>query len=294
MNPTDRNEALRRRTGAVLALSSALAFSVMGYLAKYLSREMPSTEIAFFRASIGVLILLPWTVHQMHRLLVPEAKLLVLRGVAGAGSALCYFWTMAKTSVANARAIADIAPLFVVVLGWQFLGERPTRIQFIYIMIGALGTSLLGLPGATSCPADAWLVGVVGALCGALAYFSLRKVSVYFPTPLTVTAFMGTLAVASIVLWNQDWKWPNARETLGLGVVGVTGLVGQVLMTAAYARLPAFLATALVLSTLPFVAGIEFLLDQTIPSLVEFVSYGLILLSVFLHAKSTMTGLSAD
>jgi drug/metabolite transporter (DMT)-like permease len=72
-----------------------------------------------------------------------------------------------------------------------------------------------------------------------------------------------------------------------LFVIGISGVVAQLWMTAAYARLPAFLATSLGLSSLPLVAAIEWMLDRDMPEPLELLAYALVLCSVALHAHST-------
>ncbi|XZE36289.1 DMT family transporter [Pirellulaceae bacterium SH501] len=276
-----------KTSGLVFAIASALAFAVMGYWAKHLSRELPSTEIVFFRGLLGAIILLPWCWNEFGHFRNPASKYLILRGVAGAGSGVCYFATIAKTTVANARAIADVAPIFVVILGWRFLGERPTSKQLGYVFLGLLGTSLLGVPGASSCPTDAWLIGLMGALFASLAYFSLRQVSQIFPMSLTVFLFMAALAATALCFWNSSWVFPTDTQCWYLLGIGVTGVLAQLWMTAAYARLPAFLATSLGLSSLPIIASIEWIFDRDRPEPFELLAYALVLCSVMLHAYST-------
>jgi drug/metabolite transporter (DMT)-like permease len=276
----------KNRSGVLLAFGSALAFAVMSYVAKQLSGEVPSAEITFARAAIGALILLPWGITHSRKLICPEVRFLLLRAIAGSGSVLCYFWTISRTTVANARAIADIAPLLVVFLGWNLLGEKPTRLQVFYVLIGAMGTTLLGIPGASTCPLDGWLIGICGAVCASLAYFSLRRIGGVFPTTLTVWIFLVVLAVVSLTLRNEKWLIPNTYQSILLIAVGTLGLIGQLLMTASYARLPAYLATAIGLATLPMVFLAELILDSSFPKVAEVVAYCLILLSVYLHARS--------
>lgn len=276
-----------KKSGLFFAIASALAFAVMGYWAKHLSREIPSTEIVFFRGLLGAIILLPWCWHEFGHFRNPASKYLILRGVAGAGSGVCYFATIAKTTVANARAIADVAPIFVVILGWRFLGERPTSKQLGYVFLGLFGTSLLGVPGASSCPTDAWLIGLMGALFASLAYFSLRQVSQIFPMSLTVFLFMAALAATALCFWSSLWVFPTDRQCWLLLGIGVTGVAAQLWMTAAYARLPAFLATSLGLSSLPIIASIEWTFDRDRPEPLELIAYALVLCSVMLHAYST-------
>jgi drug/metabolite transporter (DMT)-like permease len=276
-----------KKSGLLFAIASALAFAIMGYWAKHLSREMPSTEVVFFRGFLGAIMLLPWCWNEFGHFRNPASKYLVMRGVAGAGSGLCYFATIAKTTVANARAIADVAPIFVVLLGWRFLGERPTNKQLGYVLVGLSGTSLLGVPGASTCPTDAWLIGLLGALFASLAYFSLRQVSQIFPMSLTVFLFMAALAMTALCFASSGWVFPTDRQCWILFGIGISGVVAQLWMTAAYARLPAFLATSLGLSSLPIIAAIEWTFDQDMPEVFELLAYALVLCSVMLHAHST-------
>lgn len=277
-----------KSSGVLYALLSAAAFAVMGYFAKHLSREVPSSEVVFYRGILGAAFLLPWCWNTFHHFRDPAAKFLILRGLAGAASALCYFETMARTTVANARAIADIAPLFVVILGWRLLGEKPTWLQLVYVGIGLAGTSLLGIPGAGTCPPEAWAIGVCGAVFASLAFYSLRQASQRFPKSLTVFIFMASLSVGALLFSYSGWSWPTSKQWGWIAIIGFLGMIAQVWMTYAYARLPAFLATAFGLSSLPMIAVIETVFDADLPTNHELTAYGLILLSVLLHAANSI------
>jgi drug/metabolite transporter (DMT)-like permease len=177
-----------------------------------------------------------------------------------------------------------VAPLFVVGLGWRLLGEIPTKLQVGFIVLGVLGTTCLGLPGARACPPDCWIVGIAGALFAALAYYSLRKISAVFPTSVTVFAFMLVLALVAASLPDRSWQAPDVEQWTYLILVGIFGLFGQLWLTASFARLPAFLASVFNLSTLPMVCMLELVLDHHWPSLMECLAYGLILSSVALSS----------
>ncbi len=76
-----------KKSGLLFAIASALAFAVMGYWAKHLSREIPSTEIVFFRGLLGAIILLPWCWHEFGHFRNPASKYLILRGSQEPGQA---------------------------------------------------------------------------------------------------------------------------------------------------------------------------------------------------------------
>ncbi len=126
----------------------------------------------------------------------------------------------------------------------------------------------------------------MGALFASLAYFSLRQVSQIFPMSLTVFLFMAALAATALCFWSSLWVFPTDQQCWFLLGIGVTGVVAQLWMTAAYARLPAFLATSLGLSSLPIIASIEWIFDRDRPEPLELIAYALVLFSVMLHAYS--------
>jgi DME family drug/metabolite transporter len=129
---------------------------------------------------------------------------LVLAGLAMASYQVCYFWGVAKTSVAVGALIAICsAPLFITVLAALFLGERidgPTRGA---LLAGVTGTVLLavGPRGPGQLPAG-FLSGAGLALGAGLSYAAYAvavKGALGRVPPLAVAALTFSVAAVSLL-----------------------------------------------------------------------------------------------
>ncbi|NJL81821.1 MAG: DMT family transporter [Chloroflexaceae bacterium] len=112
----------------------------MSFLVHHVSGAVPYSQIVFVRAVVSSFVLLPAISLADLNLRRPATSFLILRGLAGSVALCSYFWTLANTSVGNARILADLAPLLVAVLGWLLLKERLSPRQVAAIACGVVGS----------------------------------------------------------------------------------------------------------------------------------------------------------
>jgi drug/metabolite transporter (DMT)-like permease len=97
-----------------------------------------------------------------------------------------------------------------------------------------------------SLPAFAVLIGLGGALLTALAYVSVRQLSVQ-EHPLVIVFYFPLVSVPATLplLWGQATLWPNPTEWVWLIGVGVFTQMGQIWLTEGLSVLPAARATSI-------------------------------------------------
>jgi drug/metabolite transporter (DMT)-like permease len=97
-----------------------------------------------------------------------------------------------------------------------------------------------------SLPAMAALIGLAGALLTALAYVSVRQLSVR-EHPLVIVFYFPLVSVPATLplLWEQAALWPNPTEWLWLIGVGLFTQLGQIWLTEGLSALPAARATSI-------------------------------------------------
>lgn len=216
--------------GAAWMVFSALAFAAMDAIVKVLANQgMPATEIVFFRALFGAIVLAPFVFGGPLGVAVLKTRrpwLHLGRVMAGTAAMMSIFAAVANMSLATATAIAYARPLFLVILAVIFLGEVVRWRRWSATAIGFIGVLLILRPGPEGLNLYA-LVALAAALFMAIAMVFIKKLS-STERPLTMLAWF---TIASIPVSGIPaafvWQAPT-WEQMGLAVLmGVLGSLGQ-------------------------------------------------------------------
>jgi DME family drug/metabolite transporter len=151
----------------------------------------------------------------------------LVAGLAMGAFQACYFWGVAKTSVAVGSLIAICsAPLFIVLLAAVFLGERIDGRTGGALLAGITGATLLTIgPHGFGRLSPGFLAGIGLALGAGVSYATyavmvkdvLRRVP-----PLTVAALTFTVAALSLLpVLLVEWPSADARAWSLLVYLGV-------------------------------------------------------------------------
>jgi drug/metabolite transporter (DMT)-like permease len=164
---------------------------------------------------------------------------------------LCFFEALAKLPLAAATLLQYTYPTLTALAAWLLLGEPIRRRIGIAVLLGLMGVMLVVQPewvGGTmgSLPAMAALIGLGGALLTALAYVSVRQLSVQ-EHPLVIVFYFPLVSVPATLplLWGQATLWPNPTEWVWLIGVGLFTQIGQIWLTEGLSALPAARATSI-------------------------------------------------
>jgi drug/metabolite transporter (DMT)-like permease len=194
--------------------------------------RLPGPQIAFVRFLIG---LGACAVARTRIRMQARNKVgLLLRGAFGGAAVLCFFLGIAHLPVGIATLLNYTAPVFTAVYAALFLGEAITSTT-----LGALGLTtvgvvmvMLGTAPAGSFVLGRWqVVGVLSAMLSGAAVATIREVRKTDGSWEIFAAFCAAGAAICVVPAVRDWVAPTPREWLVLTVVGLTSVVGQLLMT---------------------------------------------------------------
>jgi DME family drug/metabolite transporter len=218
--------------GALLIVAAAVTWGTTGATMKLVAAGSPMSPLLVGLLRVGFAAPLLWLAARWlggpGRL--PEggdrARVLVAGLAMGAFQA-CYFWSVAKTSVAVGSLIAICsAPLLITVLAALFLDERIDGRTWAALLAGITGTALLtaGPHGLSELPAG-FAAGVTLALGAGLAYAVYAvavKSLVHRVPPLTVAALTFTVAALSLLpALLFEWPTADARAWALLAYLGV-------------------------------------------------------------------------
>jgi len=194
--------------GVLLIVLAAATWGTTGSTMKLVARDSPMSPllVGFFRMAIAAPCLVLVALVAGGPLRLPAAAdrwRLAAGGVSMAAYQVCYFWGVAKTSVAVAALIAICsAPIFIVGLAALVLRERITAAMAAALAGGVTGAALLtlGPHGLAALPAG-YAAGVALALGAGFSYavyaVVVKELMGRLP-PLPVAAL--TFSIAAVVL----------------------------------------------------------------------------------------------
>ena len=192
---------------------------------------------------------------------------------------LGFFGALRYLPLAEAAAISNLAPVFIVLLSPWVLGERPGRARLVAAMAGFAGVLILLRPGSEVLH-PAVLLLFVTAIANALYGLLTRKLAGDSPhTTLFYSALVGTIVLTPLVpfvIVTSAWSW----ESAGLFVLlGAFAGVGHSMVTRAFLRAPASLLAPFSYVQIVWATLFGFLIFDQLPDAVSFVGMAVIVAS---------------
>ncbi|MDW8246323.1 MAG: DMT family transporter [Sandaracinaceae bacterium] len=267
--------------GVRAVLWSALAFAVMGIFVKAAGRRIPSSEIVLFRSAITLLLSGYALYRGGHSPWGKSTSWLILRGVVGSVSLLCYFYSLSVLPLPIATLVQHSSLLWVPLLSWALLKEKAQLWEWLGVGVGAGGVVIAiasrGMGGGGGMSWSDLGIAGVGAVASALVSIIVRRlreeeeVVVVFQLPLIALPISLPMAIA-------QWVWPTPKEWLFLVGAGVATQFAQLKMTQALRHEPATRASVVGLSQLVFAMVLAWVFFDETPTFYEWIGAGCIFL----------------
>ena len=131
----------------LMALAFAL-FAVADTIAKVLLEYYPPVQVVFIRMLglfLGVNFIMLYNLKWVGK--THNFSKQLLRGLAQAGSAVSFLVGLRTIAIADATAIAFVAPLFVIILSYFILKEPIGIRRWLAVILGFSGTLIIIRPG---------------------------------------------------------------------------------------------------------------------------------------------------
>ncbi len=218
--------------GFLLIVAAAMTWGTTGATMKLVAAGSPMSPllVGLIRVAIAapcLCLAARWLGGPIRLPARGDRDRLLVAGIAMGAFQACYFWGVAKTSVAVGSLIAICsAPLFIVILAAVFLGERIDGRTWGAMLAGITGAALLtvGPHGFGRLPAG-FLAGVGLALGGGISYATyavmVKDVLGRVP-PLTVAALTFSVSALSLLpVLLVEWPSADARAWVLLAYLGV-------------------------------------------------------------------------
>tara|TARA_B110000444_G_scaffold30996_1_gene26263 strand:- start:3240 stop:4103 length:864 start_codon:yes stop_codon:yes gene_type:complete len=209
---------------------AAILFVAMHTVVRSMSGQLHPFEIAFFRAFLGLFVLLPFVFKDNFSILkTKNIKLHSLRGILNAGAMLCFFYGLSITPLAQVTALGFSAPLFATVLAVIFLGEVVRVRRWTAIIIGFLGTMIILRPGMVDLGIGPLLIVISAAIWSV----ALMVIKVMTRTDSSVTiSFYASIFLSPLVFFAAFpfWELPSWEQLGWMFLLAALGTFAQTLM----------------------------------------------------------------
>lgn len=283
-----------RQTGVLLFFAALVAFATFDAGAKQLLERYPAPFLNVMRylAVVTLAMGMLWRHGRGLRLRdAPEKPLLVLRGIMLATVATCFMTALIWMPLSEATAIYFTAPLIMVALSPWLLGERVRAAQWGAVAAGFAGMLLIVRPGG-DLPLLGTLLMAVSAVSYAIFQVLTRKLSNKVPGPVqyAYTAFICLIVTALPAPFFLPDPWPGTADTVIILALGACSGLAQILLIAAFQRVPAATLAPLNYFQLLLALGFSTFWFQRPPDALALAGMGLIMAAgVFLALRPVRT-----
>lgn len=230
-------------------------------------------EVGSLRIVAASLFLLPFAIVRIKR--VEASKVLALLGAGFLGSLIpSFLFAIAQTRLESAitGVLNTLVPIFTILIGYLLFGQRQTRMVFVGIVIGFVGTAILITAGNggnfSGINAFALLV-VLATICYA-SNLNLIKAKLNELHPLTVTSIslllVGPIAAINLFVFTDFWNKLTSVEGAGLAtfyvcLLGVLGTSIALIIFNKILQMTDALFTSSVTYVIPIIAVIWGIID---------------------------------
>ncbi len=271
-------------------LLSSLCFALMSAIAKSMSSRFGSVELVFFRSAVGLPFLLLSLYRKPAVQLGGKLYFIVLRGLLGAFTLYCLFFTLEHLGLSLTNTYGQAFPLFIVLFGFFiFPNERLSSKQVFYLLAGFLGILLIFQPEAQG-ELVHHATGIIYAMGTALGYLAIKEAQKYYDSRWVVVSFMAAGLVASSIslllgslgdypnsFFTGKWVMPTGSEWILAIIMGLLALGVQYFTTQALLLEKASIVGAVGNSAVLFSILIEITLGHGFPSAIICVGMGLVI-----------------
>jgi drug/metabolite transporter (DMT)-like permease len=255
LNDAQQPELVRQAQwlkGCAIFLCSLVAFACLDAFAKDLVGRYSAPLVNVARYS--VIIVLAWCLLWMKRVPMRVApadrKLLIYRGAMLGMVGITFMPALQYLPLAEGTALYFVSPLMVVLLAPMVLRENVGVKQYSAVGLGMIGMLCIVNPlgnvtGEQGVDSGLSLFGSLLMLVSATGYAMVqlftRKLAnrVQSEQIFAYSALICWLLGFVVLIFWWPTTWPNARDTIEMILMGVSGGIGQFLLIYAFKIVPA-------------------------------------------------------
>jgi len=210
-------------------LASAVGFTLMTTLIKYLGEDYPAALQTFYRSAATLLVMVPVIARDpVGAFRTNRPGILLFRSVAGVAAMILGFYAYQKMPLAEANALSFTRSLWLVLLAMVVLKEQVGPRRIAATVVGFMGVLVMLQPASAGNLGWPAMAALASSLLFAMTVTGM-KVLTRDHTTTTLMVWAGALGfVASIPPALFVWRWPEPFDLFLLALMGVLGTVTQV------------------------------------------------------------------
>jgi drug/metabolite transporter (DMT)-like permease len=233
--------ALTPAAAFAIAAAGIGLFSIMDAFTKSLTLTLGVYNALVWRTGLSTLIGgVLWAANDRRRPGGRAMRLHLMRGALTTAMALLFFWGLARVPMAQAIALAYVAPLLALLLGAVLLGERVGARAIVWSLVALGGVGVILLGQARSAVAPAALSGALAVLASALLYavnLIVARLQSQAAGPREI-AFFQSAIVTGLLLLAAPWLLavPPIETWWQIGAAAMLATGSLLLLGLAYAH----------------------------------------------------------
>ncbi|MEE2721195.1 MAG: DMT family transporter, partial [Pseudomonadota bacterium] len=205
------------------AVLAAVSFAVMMTSVRHMDGKFDAFEIVFFRALIGVFIVIPLvTKSGLKALRTERMPMHIVRTLFALFAMATLYYSLAELAVAQAIALTFLIPLFTTIAAGTVLGERVGIYRWSATLVGFAGAMVIIRPGFVEVSGPVLLVVLSSALYAG-AWSSVKILT--RTDSAAVTVFWMNVLMLPLAAIPLFWVWvtPSVEDILPLLIMALSG-----------------------------------------------------------------------
>ena len=237
--------------GVLWMVLTTICFSLTLTVVRYIGTDMPATQAAFIRYLSGAIILAPFWLPVMRRLLIDtknqpseaikmkrkSLRFFVLRGAIHSIAVILWFYATIHIPIAEVTAIGYSIPLYVTIGAALFFGERLKPYHLIALGIGFIGAMVIIRPGFQQVSLGQ-LSQLLASPIFAASYLMAKRLSFKESSLVIVGMLSLFVSMAQIPMVLVVWETPDLFDVTCLGLVAILATTGHYAMTQSFRLAP--------------------------------------------------------
>lgn len=218
-------------------LVGALAFAAMGTCAYALQGVCRWVVIALARATVPLFFSAAMLALRHERAVFLRPGTLWIRSLAGSLSLVCTFFAFTRLPVSDVLTLTNLFPVWVAILAWPLLNQRPDTEVWLAVASGVLGVVLIQQPHMAEGNFAA-MVALFSSFTSAVALLGLHRLHGISTWAIVLHfSFVSLVICTGALFWLGEahalWQLAPRSLLLLLGV-GLTATLGQLCLTKAF------------------------------------------------------------
>jgi len=263
--------------GALLMIATVTLQPVNQAVAKHLAAELPVIEIVWGRLLFHCLIAVPFVIasHGVGGLRPANPGIQIFRGGLLSVATIFLFGALAQIPMADAIALAFVAPLVVTALSPLLLGEYVGPRRWVAVAVGFAGALIVIRPGAGAMEWAALLALGSGVIYGFYLIVT-RRIAGTAPPAVTLvyTALVGVVVTSAMLPFL--WVSPTSAAWAWMALAGAASALAHFCLIRAYHYAEASLIAPLTYGEIVMATLLGYIVFGDFPDTVTWLGVGVI------------------